>query len=239
MLGVKERGQARETIVSSCDTALVTESTAAKLQAVESEIRELLDSITASRLRLCQCLGLIERHKLYHAIGARNFKEYLRKQRIPIPYQTAQQYASIGQIMEDEAEFLAEAEFDESDGLCKLRLLNAALRRHSDRREVAKHLKRDSFRRFREFAQGARPIVPIASPGDPKGRSPAWARVYFDDDTIRVTSGDGRDRELIWLNPDAFQSQQQYEAFVQMAMALVQQTGGVRLPYIRQAANFA
>jgi hypothetical protein len=210
-----------------------TEHAVATLKEVESEIKELLDTGSQSRQRLCECLGLIERRKLYRAIGARNFKEYLKRQRISIPYQTAQQYASIGQVLEDEAGFLSNISFDESDGLCKLRLLQAALRRHSDRDEVARHLKTDSFRRFREFAQGARPVVPIISSYVAKGQSPAWARVYFDDDTVRVTSDDGRDRDLIWLNPDAFATREQYEDFVQMTMALVHQSGGVKWPYFR------
>jgi len=211
----------------------IESSAVERLDRIESEIRHLISIAPAGRLQLCQCLSKLERGKLYRAIGASNFKEYLRTQRIPIPYQTAQQYSSIGEVAEDQAELLRSVCFEESDGLCKLRLLKAALERHDDCDDVARHLKTDSFRAFRDFAQGGHRSIRAAVPEPQSDTSPCWSRVHFDDDTIRVTTCDGRDEDLIWLNPDAFANADQYRDFVRMAIALVRQTGGADWPFLR------
>lgn len=202
------------------------------LHDVESEVRRLIDTIATSRLRLCQCLGLIERHKLYVAIGAKDFKDYLTCQHIPIPYQTAQQYATIGHALEDQAEYLDSIGYSEADGLCKLRFLYAALQRHADPQDVAHHLKNDSFRQFRDYAKQI-----VAEPARADGHSEpgchddngtGWKRVWFADDSIIVMTEDECRKEVVWFEPEAFDDDIQYQSFVQMIITLVEQVGAVR-----------
>ena len=214
--------------------ATTTECSAlGRLSEIEAEIRHLLGIAPSGRLRLCQCLSHLEREKLYRAVGASNFKEYLRTKRVPIPYQTAQQYSSIGEVADEQTELLESVGFRETDGLCKLRLLKAALDRHDDHEEVAQHLKVDSFRSFRDFARGDRKPIRAEISTSPASYSPCWTRVHFDDDTIRVTTCEGRDEDLVWLNPEVFSDADQYREFVRMAIALVRQTGGADWPFIR------
>jgi hypothetical protein len=214
-------------------TVTAKQAVVGRLTAIEEEARTLIDGSGSHRLRLCRLLSELEGCKLYRAIGVQNFKEYLKTGRIPIAYQTAQQYASIGHIIKAEADLLDSIDFRETDGLCKLRLLAAALERHSNRAEVARHLKQDSYRAFRVYAYSDdfadQPVNAQLS----GGLDISWSRVYFDDDTIRVRTEDGEDRELVWFNPDAYDSKEQYEEFVAMVMALVQRSGGVKWPVLR------
>lgn len=208
------------------DVTVQTDSRAASLCRVEAKIGNLVEVIQTSRVWLCKCLSTIERERLYLAIGASDFKDYLRRRRLPIAYQTAQQYALIGSVLQDYEAFLADCDYSEEDGLNKLRYLPRALANHDDHDEVASHIKKDSFRQFYAYANSQSEAATVTAPEPLDGRA-RFGRITFDDDTILVVSPEGETKEVVWLNPECFTSRSKYEAFVEMTLALVQSAAGM------------
>ena len=193
------------------------------LLALESQMLESVSEIASCKIRICECLHTIERDRLYEVVGARNFKDYLKVRGLPIPYQTARQYASIGQVMLEERKFLDGIGFSEANGICKLRFLKHALSRCSDRQEVANHLLQDSYRCFREFA--LKDVTGCSNDesdrqGETKSANPCRS-VSVCDDTLLLIDQDGHEVEAVWFNPDAFSDSTKYRAFVDCTIALI------------------
>ena len=69
-----------------------------KLSDLESLAFRLSKIVLFSKVALCLVLATIKSKELYKQIGIASFKEYLKTQRITLHYNTAHEYAKIGQV---------------------------------------------------------------------------------------------------------------------------------------------
>ncbi len=167
---------------------------------IELAIRKAVQKAVRTKTTICIALARIKSRELYRQAGCSSFKEYLREQRIGLPYHTAYEYAKIGEIMHAYRDELQAVRFEEEAGLKKLLLLDHALRRNgNDRESVFAKLNESSYREFREYAytgQSARADCPSApSPGE----SLSGIQLDGTGECIVVKS---LDREIIWFDTD-------------------------------------
>ena len=135
--------------------------------------------------------------KLYNQVGISCFKDYLKTKRINIPYNTACDYAKIGETYFKYQEILERIRFTEEEGLKKLLLLDKSLLAHKEEKElVFKKLKGDSFRDFYRFAQNRYQYARA----DCKKTNPNQNRSLCLTEECIVILPDNK--EVLWFDPD-------------------------------------
>ena len=122
---------------------------------IEQNINAVIREFRNAKKRLCLLLAEIKMQKLYKQIDMHSFKKYVLSRRLKISYNTALEYAEIGEVLVKYESQLKEADFSEEDGLKKLLLLEKALSKHEPA-EVFKRIKDDSFKTFEKFSKPAR-----------------------------------------------------------------------------------
>jgi len=125
------------------------------LEKIEQNINAVIREFQNAKKRLCMLLAQIKTGRLYEQIELQSFKEYVLSKRLKISYNTALEYAKIGELLLKYENQLAEVDFSEEDGLKKLLLLEQALSNHEPE-EVFKRIKEDSFKDFTKFSKPAR-----------------------------------------------------------------------------------
>lgn len=122
---------------------------------VEEGINAIIQGVVLSKLALCIALANVKQKQLYKQADLHSFKEYLKAKRIKIKYQTAHDYAQIGEVYLKYHHKLSKVKFNEECGLKKLLLLNDAL--ENDKSDtVFTKLKTSSYRDFRRYIVGKR-----------------------------------------------------------------------------------
>lgn len=127
---------------------------------IEQNINAVIREFRNAKKKLCLLLAEIKMQKLYKQIDKQSFRKYVLSRRLKISYNTALEYAAIGEVLVKYESQLKEANFSEDDGLKKLLLLEKALSKHEPA-EVFKRIKDDSFKAFEKFSKPARAgIIP-------------------------------------------------------------------------------
>lgn len=205
--------------------AVDARNVSASLEEVENEIYHEVGRIISSKLHICLLLARIMSCRYYRQAGYGDFKSYLKAERIPINYKTACGYARIGELAQTYEKELIEGRFTEEDGIEKLKYLEIALRNYPAQKElVFLMLKTSSFRSFLSFAKGkSTKRVPNCRPRVANGSTEIPAcRLRVEDDTITVQLPNGSRKDVVWLNPDAFDRFSQYEYFTEELLKVVE-----------------
>lgn len=126
------------------------------LNEIEAGIRETQNGIQAASLAIALAIVRIDNMALYAQAKYRSFPDYLRQSdtRLNMPKQTVSDLKKIGETYLKNRSALQRIGFKEEGNLHKLRYLEMALQKH-DPAEVFKRLKSESFRNFKDFAEGS------------------------------------------------------------------------------------
>ena len=170
---------------------------------LERWIGENVQEIARCRLSICLALARIKTGRLYNQADCCSFSDYLKAKRVAIHYNTALDYACIGEVYLKYHRELEACQFDEYSGLRKLLLLERALQFVAeDRDEIFKKLKKNSYREFKRF------IVGSPQPGrpgcvSPDGRHLSSSKIVLTDECLVVMPAG---KEILWFDPelDAF-----------------------------------
>jgi hypothetical protein len=167
-----------------------------QLVKVEEGINAIIEGVVLSKLVLCIALANVKRKQLYKQANLQSFKEYLKAKRIKLKYQTAHDYAQIGEVYIRYRRELGKVKFREECGLKKLLLLKDALQ--NDKTDtVFTKLKNSSYRDFRRYIAGKR----IKS-------ARADFRLHLKNTDFRLKEDEECivlmpiDQEVIWFNDD-------------------------------------
>ncbi len=128
-----------------------------KLGELEIGIKYICATVVLSKKEVCYTLGRIQREKLYKQAGFRDFKSYLKANRVPFPYATAMEYARIGIALAEDPDQLARIRFNEEDGLKKIAYLPQAIKSGRDEQEVFRKLQNSTVKEFHEYARAFSP----------------------------------------------------------------------------------
>lgn len=173
----------------------------------EQRINHLILSISSELVGLCIELGHIREEELYRELGYPDFTSYLSSERIHLPYKTAMNYALIGSVMIRHKQDLERIGYDPvQHGINKLRLVRGALQRSTmPHRKILDGLVSMSYRQLKRFLRN--------SPGTRwQQRETAARRIRVDDECILVECESGC-REIVWLESDAFETEEAYRQF--------------------------
>jgi len=122
------------------------------LNEIENGIQETAKGVIFSKKAICIALAQIKKKELYRQIKINNFKEYLKRKRIPFNYSTALDYSIIGEMFLKYKNELESVHFNEEDGLQKLLLLEKGLKNNKEHPQyVFRKIREDSFRDFKLF----------------------------------------------------------------------------------------
>lgn len=170
-------------------------STKNLLSVLESSVNKGVTQIAHSRLAICVCLAVICDEGLYRNAGFDRFQKYLDSGRVKIPKSTASEYVKIGRTYIRYHEELAEVDFDESEGLKKLLLLDQALS-GAEKHEVFGNLKELSYREFRNR------FLPVGGPRMVSQNGDVVVRADFGQDSIFMEIDDEHELKILELNQE-------------------------------------
>ena len=124
------------------------------LREIERVINDTIQGIVLSKLSICIALARIKMNELYRQIGLETFKQYVLENRVNIHYNTALDYARIGEIVLKYRRELTDIDFRDEDGLKKLLLLDNALSENAEARDLLfGRLKESSYREYRRLVK--------------------------------------------------------------------------------------
>lgn len=184
---------------------LIGEKEIQDLITAEQKVNALLKEFQNTKKRLCLFLAQIKIRKLYEQINMQSFKEYVMSNRLKISYNTALEYAKIGELLLNYENELAKVDFSEEDGFKKLLFLEQALSIHEPD-EVFKRIKEDSFKAFSKFSKPARAgftperLKKIAGDGESKEQSSQTGQWIFEENGNLYMDTNARGTELLTFN---------------------------------------
>jgi len=169
------------------------------LAELERWIGENVQEMARCRLSICLALARIKINRLYNQAGCDSFSDYLKAKRVTIHYNTALDYACMGEVYLKYRGELEACQFEEYDGLRKLLLLERGVKSADiDRDEVFTRLKNSSYRDFKRFVEGK------DKPGRPgsesfNGTQFSSNKIVIADECL-VLMPDSR--EILWFDPE-------------------------------------
>lgn len=171
----------------------------------EQNINTLIKEFQNTRKRLCLLLAQIKIDRLYEQINLQSFKDYVTSKRLKISYNTALEYAKIGELLLNYEDQLAKVDFSEEDGFKKLLFLEQALANHEPE-EVFKRIKEDSFKSFLKYSKPARAgftperLQKKAGDKQPKNKSAKTGRWIIEEDGNLYMDTTASGTELLTFN---------------------------------------
>jgi len=122
---------------------------------IEENINFTIKEFHKTKKQLCFLFAHIKLNKLYEQIDLLTFKDYVKSRRLKISYNTALEYAKIGELLLKYEKQFSNVNFGEMDGFKKLLYLEKALSYHEPA-EVFHKLKEESFKNFAQYSKPAR-----------------------------------------------------------------------------------